>query len=229
MPTFVFHQVGEKNTRYIVTPDKMDWIWQQMAGNSVITYDDGYLESVKYLLEKKSSSVLKRKVIIFIVADLAGNINNWDRQGELAGQRLADWDLIKEVYQKGIEIGSHGRTHEDLRKMTDNQLWRELKGSKEVIEERINAPVESFAYPYGLYDDRVIKFVKKAGYLRAYTTCDSWLPGFANPYRRRRIEIRGTDSDILVRLKLSCLYDLKAVGELPVLLCQKILCLRSGK
>lgn len=217
MINIMLHQVGNVPGRFTITTDRANRIISYRRLNC-ITFDDGYQSVFEYLA--KHPDILP-KVILFIVAGKTGGTNDWDITGELAGQKLMAWDQIKELHRAGAKIGSHGLNHMDLTKLPDRELEKELKESKRLIEEKINAPVESLAYPFGYFNDRVIAAVKKAGYKEAYTTCDSLLQGRGNPFRKRRIEITGTEPDWLVKAKITGLYDLRVMYELPKLVVEK--------
>lgn len=210
----------------MVSEESMDKIFRKLPIRALATFDDGYDTVYNYLVKLPYTL---RQCMLFIVAGKVGGKNDWDAEGELAGKRLMDWAQIAELKNIGAVIGSHGLNHLDLRKLDDRELERELKESKRIIEERINSQVNTLAYPFGYYDQRVIAAAKAAGYQEAYTACDSILQGRGNPFSKRRIEIRGTDPPWLVKMKISGLYDLKAVGELPKLLYQKVRCLKFGR
>lgn len=72
---------------------------------------------------------------------------------------------------KGLfEVGAHTMNHpEDLKLLTDKQLKEEIAGSKEALETLAMTKITKFCYPSGRYDERVKKFVKKAGFKEART------------------------------------------------------------
>ncbi len=76
-----------------------------------------------------------------------------------------------------MELGSHTMSHPDLRKLDDDRLELELTHSKDAIEALTGRSCRTFAYPFGLFDERVERAVEKAGYELALT----WQPG---PWRR---------------------------------------------
>ena len=57
--------------------------------------------------------------------------------------------------QTGHEIGSHTLTHPNLTLLSNADLDRELRESKEILENLINKPVQTLAYPFGADDARV--------------------------------------------------------------------------
>lgn len=58
---------------------------------------------------------------------------------------------VQELIAAGWEVGSHSMTHADLR--TSPNLDWEIRQSRLVLESALGAPVETFAYPYGLGND----------------------------------------------------------------------------
>ncbi len=74
-------------------------------------------------------------------------------------------DLVKEIYQRGHEIASHGNDHHLCRNLTEADLITDLKSSKERLETIINSTVYGFRAPSFAIDDKVLKAIERAGYL----------------------------------------------------------------
>lgn len=158
------------------------------ARRVVLTFDDGY-RGVK---ERALPALLARgfRATVFVVADRIGGVNDWD--GETPGEPLLSADEIRELESAGIEIGSHGATHRALTSLADADLAREVAGSKQTLERITGAPVTSFCYPYGDFDDRVVRAVADAGY-RAATVIRGGIPkDLSDPFRLKRVAVRGT-------------------------------------
>jgi len=94
------------------------------------------------------------------------------RQQQLEAQTIFFMDFrderavsqIQELDRYGIEIGSHTKTHAKLTKIRPREAWMEIEGSKKIIEDTLKKECKWFAYPFGFYNDEIIKMVKKAGY-----------------------------------------------------------------
>jgi peptidoglycan/xylan/chitin deacetylase (PgdA/CDA1 family) len=78
------------------------------------------------------------------------------------------WDGLRSLADRGAEIGSHTRTHPDLRFLSDTELREELTASRDEIESEVGRPCRYFAYPYGQFDRRVQRAVEHAGYQGAF-------------------------------------------------------------
>jgi peptidoglycan/xylan/chitin deacetylase (PgdA/CDA1 family) len=187
---------------------------------TILSFDDGYSDIFVY-----AQDILRRlsnRAIIFLVAGKIGGVNDWDCSCELAGKPLLDWEQVSELKKAGVQFGSHSLTHADLTKLENEELDREIRESKRILEEKLGRPIDGFSYPFGFFNNRVITALRNAGYKWAVTTSDSIWEGLGNPYRIRRISISGLDPEWLLRTKLNGLYDIKAFWELPKLVADKI-------
>jgi peptidoglycan/xylan/chitin deacetylase (PgdA/CDA1 family) len=78
--------------------------------------------------------------------------------------RYMDDKELKELASHGMEIASHTETHPHLTdNLADEQLHAEITGSKLYLEQ-MGFEVETFIYPYYEWDNRILEFVKDAGY-----------------------------------------------------------------
>lgn len=81
---------------------------------------------------------------------------------------------VRDLAEKGIEIGGHTVNHSILNSLDDASVFQELRDGKESLEAIIGRTVTSFAYPNGRpgrdFSPRHIPLVKLAGFSRAVTT-----------------------------------------------------------
>jgi len=61
-------------------------------------------------------------------------------------------------------IGAHGYFHNDLARIDINDVKTELIDSKKYLEDIIQKPVNSLAFPYGSYTTEVVRVAKQTGY-----------------------------------------------------------------
>ena len=119
-----------------------------------ITFDDGFRSVYEYGLP-----ILQRygfPATVFVVTDYCGKTNSWPSQPRYVEPRpLLSWAEVKEMCKIGISLGSHTRTHPDLRTVANSGAEEELVASKKAIEDAIGRPVEALAYPYGTYNEFV--------------------------------------------------------------------------
>ena len=64
----------------------------------------------------------------------------------------------------GWEIGAHTLSHPDLTRLDDEHARYEIQESRTCIERELNTSIVSFAYPYGICDERTKRLVRESGY-----------------------------------------------------------------
>jgi peptidoglycan/xylan/chitin deacetylase (PgdA/CDA1 family) len=170
-----------------------------------VTFDDAYrsvLDAVPVLRRLGLSAT------IFAASDFAAEGRPLDVP-ELAAEAAAHpehlatltWAELAELARDGVEIGSHTISHAHLAGLSDEELERELSGSRERIEDELGRPCRLLAYPYGEHDTRVQAAARRAGYHAAFALS----PGAdrRNPYALPRIDLYRRDSLLRATLKTS--------------------------
>jgi peptidoglycan/xylan/chitin deacetylase (PgdA/CDA1 family) len=156
----------------------------------IITFDDGYLDTfeVAYPILRKCGM----KCVVFVLGDRKIRTNFWDAQdGSSAAPLMSDQQIL-ELHSAGFEIGSHSLRHERLPSLTRESGWDAISRSRMVLEIVLNSPVHTFAYPYGLLDQKVKEMVKDAGYILGCAVYTGPATFCRDPFEIRRIEIGGS-------------------------------------
>lgn len=113
----------------------------------LITLDDGWENQYRYAFP-----VLKKygfAAVFYVYPDAVGR------------KHFLTWTQIKEMSVGGMIIGDHTKSHPKLPKITDEaSLREEIVASKSIIETRIGKTINSFAYPFGEYNDRDVDIVR---------------------------------------------------------------------
>jgi peptidoglycan/xylan/chitin deacetylase (PgdA/CDA1 family) len=107
---------------------------------------------------------------------------------------MMSWQQLRAMVARGHEVGSHSMTHQLLPQLDDAELAYEVAGSRRVLEEKLGCRIETFCYPNGDADERVVRAVKDAGYTRALST--RWGPNQpgTSPFEVSRCDIQGPTS-----------------------------------
>lgn len=143
-----------------------DWIKWLREGTGLpekpilLTFDDGYEDLVEYALP-----VLRRHgfaAAVFIVTARVGGTNTWDEVQGSATHRLMTAEQIRYWATQGIEFGAHSRTHVDLTTLSASEMEAEIIGSRDDLAKILDAPVTSFAYPFGSYNQAVEECARRA-------------------------------------------------------------------
>ena len=82
-----------------------------------------------------------------------------------------DWDQVREMAATGVEIGSHGCSHQILTQLEPKEAEEELVRSKMEIERRTGRAVEHFAFPEGMANAEALSMARRAGY-RSASVCE---------------------------------------------------------
>lgn len=129
--------------------------------------------------------------------------------------RIMSADEVKKLAACGHEIGSHSATHPILSTLSDDELRREVQGSRTTLESLIGERVRSFCYPNGDHDDRVRRFTAEAEYKCAVTVAQGGNERMADLFALRRWFIHedrlagfgGAPSATLFRMEISGLAE----------------------
>lgn len=140
------------------------------SGATAITFDDGYRA-----LYDHAFPVLRRlglPVTVFLVAKTlpAGSAVDWVTERPLPRPiPTLTLDQVLELQEAGVAFGSHSWAHHDLTTLGEEQCERDLRESRELLEDVLRRPVPHLAYPKGRHDERVRRAARRAGYSHAFT------------------------------------------------------------
>lgn len=127
---------------------------------------------------------------VFVPTAFAGRTNGWTGGRRLQVPRLPllDWAALARLAGDGVEIGSHTRSHPDLRTLDAGALLDEIEGAAEMIRAETGTHPVSFAYPFGFLDDAVAAAVARV-HDRACTMEHRALRTAEDPLRLPRLDV----------------------------------------
>lgn len=129
----------------------------------LLTFDDGYGGHYEYVY-----SLLKQygypAVFSIYTAGVGNNV----------GRSHVSWQQLREMAADPlVTIAAHSVTHPpDLRELSDDELLKEVRDAKRILEGQLGIPIRYFTYPAGHYDERIAERVREAGYEAALTMDD---------------------------------------------------------
>lgn len=172
LPVFMYHNVSDdvgtdKYVNNYISPSKLDSELKYINDNKyqtifesdlldlenytkpiALTFDDGYenFYTNAYPLLKK----YKEKATVNIITKFINKKNY-----------LTTSQIIEMKNSGFISFESHTQTHQDLTKISDKSLDKELSGSKDDLKNNFNIDSKVICYPSGKYNDNVINSAKK--------------------------------------------------------------------
>ncbi len=182
MIVLMYHNIGYDEDIYTITPETFSAhieLFSRHRDSVIITFDDGYRSikdsAIPVLLEAKL------RVIVFPVVEMLGR--------QLEGRQLLDSEDLKDLLQKGVEIGSHGLNHKEI--TSQEVLEYEAARSKEILEDLLGCSVDYFSMPRGVMPKGGVDLLKDLGYKAVFVSePDRWDgSGFLVP----RFVVRKTD------------------------------------
>lgn len=163
-----------------------------------VTLDDGY----RHLMDVLPRLVQEFGIhpVVFVPTDFIGRTNTWDYSHFLRPETHLSRTEIRELRPFGVQFGTHGHTHRDLTCLHDTEAERELRLSREIMEEILGEPIRLISYPFGRFNDTLLKLASDCGYDAGYTM-NFPCPNDA-PLQHGRIPIYGYDTHLSIAHKL---------------------------
>jgi len=176
-------------------------LWRRVRAGSAlgfgaITFDDGLAQVTSEALPELTERGMQCTFYI-ATAWLGG------RHPHLPEERVLTHDELRGLAGDGVEIGAHSVDHLRLPELTPGAAREQLERSRRELEEIVDRPVQSMAYPFGQYDERTVAAARSAGY---ETACGCSGPGPWAALSLPREPIFGATSDRRFRLKVAGVY-----------------------
>ncbi len=124
----------------------------------------------RYMVNKSNAS----EIALFIYKSLLGEtIESRDTiikymvdsvGGEIDNDQFLSWDDLRECVKRGVFIASHTVSHNNLVLMSEKDVEKELRLSKEIIKDRLGIETQIISYPNGMYNDFVVSKALEYGY-----------------------------------------------------------------
>lgn len=203
VPILLYHRIGASpiDSQYYVPPDKFeaqmkllhDWEYTvipvELLVNAIkegaelpprpvlITFDDGDISvytTAFPILQKYGLTG-----VVYIVG------NYMDTEGYMTAEQ------IKELVDAGWEVGSHSRSHRDLRQLQPEIQRVEIVDARKELQKATGASVDTFAYPFGFMGNTAGSYVHAAGYIAAMGLGFTSDQGKGNLFWLQRRDVKG--------------------------------------
>ena len=172
-----------------------------------ITFDDGFLDNYTQalpLLKKYNACAT-----LYLV--LNRHDNDWQVRrkahhdsGEIRRVPKLQDNHVREMIDSGLfELGGHTINHVNLAQESRAVKEREICHGRCELQQQFETPIESFAYPFGIFGEEDVEIVAAAGYTSAVTVSEG-IDTSPACYELKRIKVSGKDSltDFKTRLRV---------------------------
>jgi peptidoglycan/xylan/chitin deacetylase (PgdA/CDA1 family) len=187
LPILMYHSVCRQPgtpafARFVVTPDSLERHlaalgeagYRAVALSELIsaapeercvalTFDDGFADFHDNVLPVLQ--VYGARASLFVATGYLGGGAGWLQPEGEDGRPMLDWPQLVAIDRSGlVELGAHSHAHPPLDEVDAARRGAEIRMPRRILEDRLQVPVRTFAYPFGYHDRRVRRAVAAAGY-----------------------------------------------------------------
>jgi peptidoglycan/xylan/chitin deacetylase (PgdA/CDA1 family) len=173
------------------------------GGCAALSFDDGFDDELGRVVADTGLPCT-----LFAVSGWLGG-----EHPDVPGARIVGASELRALHVAGVEIGGHTVTHPDLTTLAPAHRLEELANCRRALEEIVDAPVQSAAYPYGAADQATRDACAAAGYRAAVRTIG--LGSWSDPFDLPRQNMLNGCSTAGLRLKRDGRYEEFVARPLP--------------
>lgn len=172
-----------------------------------LTFDDGFEDNYSYafpILQKHQVPAT-----IYLVGNRFDQGWSTDRatgvvSAELNDQPMLTHRQVAEMVESGlVEFGAHTMDHVRLNELTEEEARAQIEQSRLRVQQDYGVSCESFAYPFGYYDEQSVQLVEELGFHNACTTEEGTDDNRQQQrFRLQRLMVSGNDTMRKFRRKI---------------------------
>lgn len=204
-----FHGIGEP-ARALEPGEAPFWLGAQQFGQ-VLDQIAAHPDRARFAITFDDSNISDLAIAVPELAKRGMTACFFVLTGRMGSPGSLDRSHIREMAAAGMGIGSHGIDHRDLSRLGGRDLRAELAASRAVLEDVVQAKVETFSIPFGRYNAGVLAAIRRAGYGAAYTSDGGAArdSDFLRPRRSLRCDIDDTELGAVLSGQLSAAKRLR--------------------
>ena len=124
---------------------------------------------------------------------------------EKLANRMLSWKQVHEMRAAGVFFGAHTLSHPALSQLSIEEVDRELRESRTILEKTLGEPVLDLAFPFGKPEDCgpfAYEVAVRCGYRSAVTTTWGYNTVGANMHALRRVQLGDEKTEASFALQL---------------------------
>jgi len=151
----------------------------------VLTFDDGLITDYEIAFPALANKDIPATFFVSV--------------GNIGKNGYCNKKQLREMLENGMEIGSHGWTHEYLTNMSEKQVYKEIVNSKLWLEQELATEIQSYAPVGGHYR----KWMKTLSFNHGYKSFVTMVPGTVpskhqlSKIKRNHLQAQYTENDVL--------------------------------
>jgi peptidoglycan/xylan/chitin deacetylase (PgdA/CDA1 family) len=217
LPATIFLTAGHINGDKLFWWDRIRYYITHCQAATIELSDVGMIHLERDLQRKQACEYLINKMIVIddqkkknLLQQLKEETRVEEPRG-IAKELILNWQEVRQMSANGIEIGAHTMTHPILTNLSLQEAEHEIVLSKNEIENKIQTPVHSFAYPNGIYNSSIRSIVNMYGFKCAVIVGERLVDFRDNSFELPRCA--GFEDDNLLKMHLAgCITDLRKVN-----------------
>jgi peptidoglycan/xylan/chitin deacetylase (PgdA/CDA1 family) len=206
---FAHHCAWLAGSRRMVDLDtavaQMDASGRLPRRTGALTFDDGFAS-----VFDEAFPLFRRHSIpatVFLVTETlttGGRAVDWVDDAPAETLRTLTPDQVLEMQAAEVRFGSHSHEHRNLTALGEDECVRDLRQSRELLEDLLRQPVRHLAYPRGLHDEHVRRAAARAGFTHGFTLPQAREP--TGPLAVPRVGVYRGNGLLTLRAKASPAY-----------------------
>jgi peptidoglycan/xylan/chitin deacetylase (PgdA/CDA1 family) len=180
---------------------------------AMLTFDDVCKNFITYAVPVFNE--LKVRANIFPIQNMTFNLPFYNLKPQ--GIPALTEDEMRDLDRQGFAIGSHCQTHQNLHKIPFSEAYKELKESKEWLENVLGKEVQTICYPIGGVDKDIVDAAMEIGYKIGISTLKGSLQIMSKDRMAlRRVDIKNHVIGDKLKFSISPFYGLRRFLTRPI-------------
>ena len=115
-------------------------------------------------------------------------LSKYGSESEFIDRYYMTWEEIRNAESLNMVIGGHSHSHPMLEKLPIADMKNEIDLSLSILNENLKGKVDTYAYPYGTYNQSVSNYLKDVGIIYSFATGNRDNENPIDPYEIMRID-----------------------------------------